>query len=268
MSEERVQKLLARAGYGSRREIERYIEAGEVTVNDRVVTLGAKANIDDRITLKGAPVHLNALKRFHARVIAYHKPVGEVVSREDDQGRKTVFDNLPEMKTSRWISIGRLDINTSGLLLFTNDGELANKLMHPSGNVEREYAVRVLGDVTLEELKTLKTGVVLEDGEARFSDIRDAGGTGVNHWYHVVLSEGRKREVRRLWEALGFKVSRLIRVRYGPISLGRDLRQGNWRDLAPREMGVLYTDVGLNLPEEIHHEKVKKHKKHQPWGRR
>ncbi|CAG0911838.1 unnamed protein product, partial [Cyprideis torosa] len=155
---------------------------------------GDRASIEDRIEHSGQLLSLEGLKRFHVRVIAYHKPVGEVVSRDDEQGRKTVFDQLPKMTTSRWVSVGRLDMNTSGLLLFTNDGELANRLMHPSRQVEREYAVRVMGEVEDEALKRLKKGVELEDGEARFLDIHDSGGEGVNHWYHVVIAEGRKRE--------------------------------------------------------------------------
>ncbi len=269
--EERIQKLLSRAGYGSRREIERNIEAGQVTVNGEVVSLGAKASVDDAITLRGEPVHLNALKRFHARVLMYHKPVGEVVSRSDEKGRDNVFNHLPKMATSRWISVGRLDINTSGLLLFTNDGELAHKLMHPSQGVEREYAVRVLGEVTADTLKQLRQGVELEDGKAAFSDVQDAGGTGANHWYNVVLSEGRNREVRRLWEAVGLQVSRLMRVRYGPLMMGRDLKPGKWRDLKPQEMKALYAEVGMQAPEQIHHDKKRgrqKPSRHSPWKRR
>lgn len=263
--QERIQKLLSRAGYGSRREIERQMEAGLVTVNDKVVKPGEKASVEDTIKLRGELVHLSALKRFHARVIAYHKPIGEVVSRSDEKGRDNVFNHIPKMATSRWISVGRLDINTSGLLLFTNDGELANKLMHPSGEVEREYAVRVLGEATPEMLKQLRDGVELDDGMASFSDIQDAGGSGANRWYHVVLAEGRNREVRRLWEAVGLQVSRLMRVRYGPLMLGRDLKQGKWRDLLPREMKTLYEEVGMKPPQEIHHKQPKRRKKHNPW---
>jgi 23S rRNA pseudouridine2605 synthase len=248
MSEERIQKLLARAGYGSRRTIESWLEEGLIEVNGRRAKLGDKASPNDKIRLRGELLPLQAAEQFRPRVIAYHKPIAEVVTRSDPEGRPTVFENLPAMKTSRWIPVGRLDINTTGLLLFTNDGALANQLMHPSTEIEREYAVRILGEVDAETLKRLQQGVELEDGIASFDAINDAGGSGANHWYHVILHEGRNREVRRLWESQGFQVSRLLRIRYGPISLGRQLKPGQWRELTTAEFRALYRAVGLPVP--------------------
>jgi 23S rRNA pseudouridine2605 synthase len=241
---ERLQKLLARLGHGSRREIERWIGEGLVTVNGRVAQLGDQAGPDDKVAIRGKVVPLNVAPK--TRVIAYHKPDGELTTRKDPEGRPTVFDHLPRLRNGRWIAVGRLDYNTSGLLLLTTDGELAARLMHPSTEVEREYAVRILGEVTPEMLRQLTTGVDLEDGPARFETLRDAGGAGANRWYHVTLREGRNREVRRLWEAVGLTVSRLTRVRYGPVALGRILRAGRWRELEPGEMGALYQAAGLD----------------------
>ena len=178
-------------------------------------------------------------------MIIYHKPVGEVCTRNDPEGRATIFSHLPKLKNGRWISIGRLDINTSGLLLLTTDGELANKLMHPSSEIEREYAVRVLGQVSPEIIKQLKTNVPLEDGDAHFTEIREAGGEGANHWYHVILKEGRNREVRRLWEHFGFSVSRLMRIRYGNITLDRSVRPSTSKDLDEAQLQTLYQSVEL-----------------------
>jgi 23S rRNA pseudouridine2605 synthase len=182
------------------------------------------------------------------RVILYHKPEGELTTRKDPEGRPTVFEALPRLRGSRWVSVGRLDTNTSGLLLFTNDGALANKLMHPSAQVEREYAVRVLGQVTEEHLQLLKRGVRLEDGMAAFDEITVAGGEGANRWYHVTLREGRNREVRRLWEAIGVTVSRLIRIRYGALTLPRELPRGAWRDATEEEMSALASATGMPAP--------------------
>lgn len=250
MTAERIQKMLARAGFGSRREIERWIEAGQVEVNGAPAKLGDKIGIDDAVKLKGQAISFRKALEFKPRVIAYHKPIGEIVSRDDPEGRTSVFEHLPVMKTSRWIAVGRLDINTSGLLLFTNDGELANKLMHPSSEVEREYAVRILGEVDNDMLTKMQKGVQLEDGMARFEDIKAHGTSeGVNQWYHVLLKEGRNREVRRIWESQGLVVSRLMRVRYGLIELDRTLRQSRWRDLDARECTALYKLVGLEPPE-------------------
>ncbi|MEJ2059555.1 MAG: pseudouridine synthase [Gammaproteobacteria bacterium] len=245
---ERLQKLLARAGYGSRREIERWIEAGEIEVNGVVAQLGVQVETTDRITLRGRQISLRRAEEPRIRVIVYHKPEGEVTTRTDPEGRRTVFASLPNMKSSRWVAVGRLDLNTSGLLLFTNDGELANRLMHPSAEIKREYAVRVRGEVTPEIIQRLTSGVMLEDGEARFDEITDAGGSGVNHWYHVILHEGRNREVRRLWNSQGITVSRLMRVRYGPIALERQLRPGRWVELTPGQIRDLYQAAGLKPP--------------------
>ena len=228
---ERLQKVLARAGYGSRREIERWIEEGRIQVNNKPAELGATFTPGDRIKLDGKPVPAQRIESVKSRVLVYNKPTGEVTTRKDPEGRKTVFDRLPRIKSGRWIAVGRLDINTSGLLLFTTDGELANKLMHPSQEIERVYAVRVLGEVTNKVLKDLRKGVMLDDGPAKFNEIKDAGGEGANHWYHVTIKEGRNREVRRLWESQDVQVSRLIRLRYGNIEMPRWLRIGRWEEL-------------------------------------
>jgi 23S rRNA pseudouridine2605 synthase len=246
MSEERLQKALARMGFGSRREIERWIEHGYVKINGEVVKLGTKVVEGDRAEFNGKRIVIRAAKA-EVRVLLYHKPVGEVCTRKDEERRKTVFDNLPKLTNSRWVSIGRLDINTSGLLLFTNDGELANRMMHPSHEIEREYAVRIRGVVTQEKINQLKKGVELEDGPAHFDDIVDVGGEGSNHWYNVVLREGRNREVRRLWEAVDVTVSRLMRVRYGPVILQKSLRQGKSIDLEQLEVKQMMDAVGLKL---------------------
>jgi 23S rRNA pseudouridine2605 synthase len=237
---ERIQKILANAGWGSRREIEGWISAGQIQINDRVAKLGDRAEPGDRLSKGRRHFEVKGQNSLTMpRVIAYHKPEGELVTRKDPEGRKTVFDALPKLWNSRWIAVGRLDINSSGLLLFTTDGELANRLMHPSLRVEREYAVRVLGEVTPAMLHSLTHGVELDDGPARFEDIVEAGGEGANRWYHVVLMEGRNREVRRMWEAVGARVSRLIRVRYGPIQMGTYPRVGQWRELEPGDVKQL-----------------------------
>lgn len=246
MSEERVQKALSRLGFGSRREIERWIEDGKVKVNGKVISLGAKVKAGDRVQMGARRAEIRDASP-RVRVLVYNKPEGEICSRKDEEGRATVFDHLPRLANARWVNIGRLDINTSGLLLFTNHGELANRLMHPSSEIEREYAVRVQGQVTPEVLKRLQRRVQLEDGPARFDRIEDAGGQGTNHWYHVVLKEGRKREVRRLWEAVDTRVSRLIRVRYGETLLPRSLRQGKTTELTFEEVKALMESVGLEL---------------------
>lgn len=242
---ERIQKLLSRAGYGSRREIERLVEAGEILVNGRRAEVGQAIDERDQVTLRGQRLHLSSRLQAVPKVLIYNKPAGEVCTQSDPEGRKTVFESLPNIRAGRWIMVGRLDINTDGLLLFTTDGELANKLMHPSSEVEREYATRVLGQVDAEMLARLQAGVELDDGNAHFLSIKDAGGEGANHWYHVVLAEGRNREVRRLWESQGVKVSRLIRVRYGNIELPRYLRTGHHKELDVKEVRKLYELVGL-----------------------
>jgi len=242
-SGEKLQKVLARTGLGSRREMERWIEQGRVTVDGRVAGLGDRVDDRSRIAVDGKP--LGRAPAGETRCILYHKPVGEVCTRNDPQGRRTVFDRLPGLKSGRWISIGRLDYNTSGLLLFTTDGELANALMHPSANIEREYMVRVMGEVDEAALQRLLDGVLLEDGVARFTDIQDGGGDGINHWFYVVIMEGRNREVRRLWESQGLTVSRLKRVRYGEVFIPPKVKQGQWVELEPKEIKSLYRMAGL-----------------------
>lgn len=242
--DEKLQKVLARAGIGSRREMERWIEQGRVKVNDQVATIGDRVSEKDNIKVDNKFITQRRTQVLQ-RVIAYHKPVGEVCTRDDPEGRTTIFKNLPKLKSGRWISIGRLDLNTSGLLLLTTDGELANKLMHPSSEIEREYAVRILGEVSPEIMKELTTNVPLDDGDAHFIDVKAAGGQGANHWYHVILKEGRNREVRRLWEYFGFAVSRLMRIRYGNIILERRVRPSKSEDLSEKEMIELYKSVGL-----------------------
>lgn len=244
---EKLQKVLARAGIGSRRGMEQWITEGRITVDGKPAKLGDRVSPEQVIRIDGRALPRHGLTP-KPRVVIYHKPEGEVCTRADPEGRSTVFENLPTLRNGRWIAIGRLDMNSSGLLLFTNDGELANRLMHPSREIEREYAVRVLGQVTSEMLAQLKQGVVLEDGEAKFERIDDAGGSGANHWYHVVLREGRNREVRRMWEAVGAKVSRLIRVRYGPVVLPRLLRPKRTEDLDREQLYALYHAVGLKPP--------------------
>jgi 23S rRNA pseudouridine2605 synthase len=236
MSNERLQKILSQAGLGSRREMERWIEAGFVSVNGKPVTIGDSAGPDDIITVKGKLIP-NPLKiKSSTRIIVYHKPVGEISSRHDPKFSETVFDNLPRLKNGRWVQVGRLDLNTSGLLLFTNNGDLANQLMHPKHAIEREYAVRVRGQVSPETMNLLKKGVMLEDGMAHFTSLQFRGGVGANGWYHVTLQEGRNREVRRLWESQGLEVSRLIRIRYGSLNLPRFLSRGQHHELTPKEV--------------------------------
>ena len=242
---EKLQKVLARAGLGSRREIETWIKKGRVQVNRKIATIGVRVNSNDDIQVDGRRIGLSALKEPSRQILCYHKPTGVVCTRSDPEGRKTIFKQLPRPKQGRWISIGRLDFNTSGLLLLTTDGELAHRLMHPSYTIEREYAVRILGEVSNEMLQNLRKGVQLEDGMARFTQIYEAGGKGANHWYHVTLSEGRKHEVRRLWESQGVTVSRLIRVRFGPIWLPQNLRRGCSMELDKQEEKALLEAVGL-----------------------
>lgn len=242
---EKLQKVLARHGLGSRREMESWIEGGRVSVNGRRASLGDRASEADIIRVDGRRLDARPERSIRHRVLAYHKPAGEVTTRKDPEGRPTVFERLPRLQTGRWIAVGRLDINTAGLLLLTNDGELANRLMHPSHQVAREYAVRVFGEVSPEMLQRLRSGVQLVDGPARFDTVVDEGGEGVNHWYRVSLKEGRNREVRRLWESQGVRVSRLARVRYGPIGLPRSLRPGRWEELAPDAVSTLREAVGM-----------------------
>lgn len=245
MSDEKLQKVLARSGLGSRREMERWIEEGRVSVNDQVAKLGDRVSAEDKVIVDGKSVDISLGHSLECRVLIYNKPIGEVCTRHDPEGRPTVFRALPKLKQGRWIAIGRLDINTSGLLIFTTDGELANKMMHPSSSIDREYAVRVLGNVDEPMLERLKQGVLLEDGMARFTDVRFFDGEGANRWYHCVVMEGRNREVRRLWESQEVQVSRLKRVRFGPVFLPSDVKVGTWKDLSQRELDVLMDELKL-----------------------
>ena len=246
---ERIQKVLARGGKGSRREIERWIDEGRLKLNHNIVKLGDRLKEGDHLQLNERVVHWEKFAIQPTRVLLYHKPTGEIVTRRDPEGRPLVFTQLPELLTARWISVGRLDINTSGLLLVTNNGELANRLMHPSTEVEREYAVRILGDVSDATLEKLKQGVALEDGIAKFDAIRFFGGEGANKWYHVIVNEGRNRLVRRLWESQEVVVSRLMRVRYGPIVLPDGLRTRDFYELTDKELDLLFEFAGLERVE-------------------
>lgn len=243
--DEKLQKVLARAGYGSRRVMEGWISAGRIKVNGVVASLGDRVGADDKILVDGKKLAASTAIEVPQRILLYNKPIGEICTRNDPEGRKTVFDKLPELHHARWVVIGRLDINTSGLLLFTTDGELANQLMHPSSQVEREYAVRVLGEVSPEMIEAMHEGVMLEDGKARFTDIQYFAGEGSNHWYHVVILEGRNREVRRLWESQGVKVSRLKRVRFGNLFIPSQISAGRYCELGGKEARDLYHIAGL-----------------------
>lgn len=247
-NDEKLQKVLAREGVGSRREMERFIAAGRVEVNGKVAQLGDRVTLKDRVVVDGRRIKLTPPQNNPLRVLLYNKPEGEICSRSDPEGRKTVYDRLPEIKNERWISVGRLDFNTSGLLLFTNDGELANKLMHPSSMIDREYLVRIQGEVDDDMKKRLKEGVLLDDGKARFTDIVDGSGDGSNAWFYCVVMEGRNREVRRLWESQGVKVSRLKRVRYGNIFIPSHVRVGQWIELNYREVKELCLTAGVEPP--------------------
>lgn len=237
--------MLARGGIGSRREIERWISEGRLKINGKPVELGDRLKQGDRLFLNDRIVNWEKFVEQPTRVLIYHKPVGEVVTRRDPEGRPVVFTQLPKLAVSRWISVGRLDINTSGLLLVTNNGELANRLMHPSTQVEREYAVRILGEVSDATLARLKEGVELEDGMAKFDDIQFAGGEGANKWYNVIVAEGRNRLVRRLWESQQVVVSRLMRVRYGPVVLPERLKARTFYELTDKELDLLFEFAGM-----------------------
>ena len=249
---EKLQKILSRAGIASRRALEQMIDEGRVSVNGKVATLG------DRYEAREITVSINGKvvltpeqsNRIECRVLMYHKPEGELTTLSDPENRPTVFDHIPKPPVGKWIYIGRLDINTSGLLLFTTDGELANALMHPKYEVERVYAARIYGEVSDEQIDAMISGVQLDDGKARFSRIVYQGGEGRNAWYHVTLKEGRKREVRRLWEAVGLKVSRLIRIKYAGISLDPNVKSGQFRELSLNEINKLRRTVHLPPIEE------------------
>jgi 23S rRNA pseudouridine2605 synthase len=236
---------MASAGLGSRRALEQQIKDGKIEVNGATAEIGRTLAEGDVIAFEGRRFDVVS-KPVRPRTLIYNKPEGEVTSRSDPQGRKTVFDKLPRVRNGRWVAIGRLDINTTGLLILTTDGELAHAMMHPSSNVDREYACRIRGEATPEQLLQLKKGVELDDGPASFSDIKEAGGgTGENHWYHVTIMEGRNREVRRLWQSQGCFVSRLKRVRYGAAFLPKRLRMGQWSEIEPKDHKVLREDVKL-----------------------
>jgi len=236
--------MLAAAGLGSRRDMEGLIAAGEVSVNGRVVGIGERIHPGDRVRVKGREIRI-PWEDDAPQVLVYHKPEGEIVSRDDPQGRATVFEKLPKVRGKRWIAVGRLDINTEGLLVFTTSGELANRLSHPRYEVEREYAVRILGELALEQMQALTTGIELEDGVARAESIMHQGGEGTNQWYRLIILEGRNREVRRLFEALGLSVSRLIRVRFGPINMPPRLKRGMYEALHERDVRALLKWCGL-----------------------
>ena len=245
MKDEKLQKALARMGLGSRRQMEEVIKSGRVSVNNGPATIGVRVSQGDEIRVDGRQIKYTAESEKRRRVLAYYKPEGEICSANDPEGRPTVFERLPKLTHDRWVMVGRLDINSSGLLLFTNDGEMAHRLMHPSSEVTREYAVRVLGEVTSDIARNLTNGVMLEDGMAQFEDIKDGGGEGVNKWYHVKLKEGRNREVRRLFESQGLKVSRLLRTSYGSIALPKELRTGRFLELDKKEINTLTDLVSL-----------------------
>ncbi|HTH75958.1 MAG TPA: pseudouridine synthase [Trinickia sp.] len=245
----KLHKVLAEAGMGSRREMEELIVAGRVSVNGEPAHIGQRIMPTDQVRINGKPVR-RRVQTKPPRVLLYHKPTGEIVSHADPEGRPSVFDKLPPMKTAKWLAVGRLDFNTEGLLMLTTSGDLANRFMHPRYSVEREYAVRVVGELSEASRQKLLHGVELEDGPANFLRIRDGGGEGTNHWYHVALAEGRNREVRRMFEAVGLMVSRLIRTRHGPISLPRGLRRGRWEELEESQVRGLMAAVGLKAPVE------------------
>lgn len=247
---EKLQKVLARSGHGSRREIEQMIANGRIRVDGHVAQLGERIEGDADVRIDGHKVGIKDEGSMVCRVLMYHKPEGELVTRKDPDGRPTVYDRLPKLHGARWIAVGRLDVNTSGLLLFTTDGELANRLMHPSREIEREYAVRVFGEVTQQHMQILRKGVKLDDGLARFKKVSPMGGEGMNQWFHVTLTEGRNREVRRLWESQGMQVSRLIRVRYGDVQLEKGLVQGAWIEQALDQVNYLRRLVELPKEEQ------------------
>ncbi|MBI2960157.1 MAG: pseudouridine synthase [Betaproteobacteria bacterium] len=241
----KLQKALARAGLGSRRAMEAAIAAGRVMVGGKRAVLGQRTGPSERIALDGRLLRLEGARHSGERILLYYKPAGEIVSRSDPRKRPSAFDRLPPLRGAQWIAIGRLDFNTSGLLVFTTSGDLANALMHPRNAFEREYAVRILGELKAQQIERLRSGVALRDGQARFERIEPLGGRGANRWYRAVLKEGRNREVRRMFEALGIQVSRLIRVRFGPFSLSPRLRRGNWEEIPRAEVRRLIAGLGL-----------------------
>jgi 23S rRNA pseudouridine2605 synthase len=246
---EKLHKVLADAGIGSRRDMEELIIAGRVSVNGQPAHIGQRVMPNDQVRVNGKPLQRRAATGRPPRVLLYHKPAGEIVTQDDPGERPTVFEKLPKVSGGRWVAVGRLDLNSEGLILFTTSGELANRLMHPRYEVEREYAVRVLGELSEQQRQQLLDGVQLDDGPARFSKLEDAGGQGVNHWYRVALSEGRNREVRRIFDAVGLTVSRLIRIRFGAIQLPRSVARGRYYELAPEWVQAWVHDLGMGMDE-------------------
>lgn len=246
---QKLQKVLAQAGLGSRRAMEEIIKTGKVKVNGEVATLGSRVTTEDMIQVGRRQIKFQVTTRL-PRVILYHKPEGEIVSRDDPAGRRSVFEKLPVIRSAKWLAIGRLDFNTGGLLIFTTSGELANRLMHPRFEVEREYAVRLFGALTPAQIAELKKGVRLSDGDAKFDQLDEQGGEGRNRWYRVILKEGRNRVVRRMFEALGIQVTRLMRVRFGIVELPPRLTRGNWVELKEADIKLLLDWVGSPAPEE------------------
>jgi len=243
----KLQKVLAQAGLGSRRDMEQWIIAGRVTVNSATARIGARVGAHDEVKVDGRILQAAAPSQL-PQVLLYHKPEGEIVSSDDPAGRPSVFDKLPRLRGAKWVAVGRLDFNSCGLLVFTTSGEIANRMMHPSFELEREYAVRVLGQLTEEQIARLRSGIRLNDGVARCESVASEGGEGANRWYRIVLKEGRNRIVRRMFEALALQVSRLMRVRFGPIGLPTRLRRGQFQELAPEETRQLLTVLGLPVP--------------------
>ena len=244
LKNEKLQKVLAREGMGSRREIEQWIREERVSVNGVVARLGDRVDAKDRLLVDGELIATETNTTKKSRCIIYNKPVGQICTRKDPKKRRSVFEDLPKLSSGRWISVGRLDYNTSGIMLFTTDGNLANSLMHPSSQIEREYVVRVRGRVERKNLENMVSGVMFEDGLARFTDIQPGGGDGSNRWFYVVVMQGRNREVRRLWESQGLTVSRLKRVRFGPLIIPSKLRRGDWMEVSVPQKEKLYQMTG------------------------
>ncbi|HMU90571.1 MAG: pseudouridine synthase [Pseudomonadales bacterium] len=264
---EKLHKALARCGLGSRRALEQLIAEGQVTLNGRVARLGDRVTASDKVTLAGRPVTIRPPVKQQTRLLIYHKPEGEICTRSDPEGRPTVFSNLPKLPYGRWIAVGRLDLNSSGLMLFTNEGELANRLMHPSTAIDREYLVRVFGELPEGVRERLLTGVQLEDGPARFTDLGDGGGQGINRWFYVTVMEGRNRLVRRMWESQGIRVSRLKRVRFGPIFLPSAVKQGRYQELERPQIEALCRYANIPLPADFVADEATAERTRKPAGR-